>query len=340
MTANNGAAPRPLRITVVTPAPPKSRKGNGVTSRRWAAFLRDLGHDVALVQEYGGEPCDVLVALHARRSYDSIARFHEAYPNRPLLVALTGTDLYGDIRSDPKAQQSLVWATHLITLQPAGVDELPPPLREKVRVIYQSSLPPPGRYPPRRDVFEVCVMGHLRAVKDPFRTAQAARLLPASSRVRVLHLGGIIDAEMEQQAQAEMAANARYRWLGELPRWQALRILARCRLLSLTSVMEGGANVVTEAIACDVPVISSRIPGSIGLLGADYPGYFPVGDTAALAALLARVETDERFYATLAERCRALAPLADPNEECARWAHLLAELGATRDASTPERGAA
>jgi putative glycosyltransferase (TIGR04348 family) len=319
----------PMNITIVSPAPPTSRKGNGVTARRWARFLREVGHHVSIVQEYAGDTstaCDVLVALHARKSHASISLFHREHPSRPLIVALTGTDLYGDLRSDALAQQSLEWASRLITLQPMGVQELPMRLRAKVRVIYQSCVAPPGSHPARRGVFEVCVMGHLRGVKDPFRTAQAARLLPPSSRVRVLHLGGIIDAEMAQQACDEMEANPRYRWLGELPRWRALRILARSRLLSLTSVMEGGANVVTEAIACGVPVVSSRIPGSIGLLGEDYPGYFATGNTEELAALLQRAETDATFYADLMARCRQLRWLADPAEERRRWQALLDEL--------------
>jgi glycosyltransferase involved in cell wall biosynthesis len=202
-------------------------------------------------------------------------------------------------------------------------------LRDKVRVIYQSCTPPPGRFAPRRDVFEVCVMGHLRAVKDPFRTAEAARLLPSDSRVRVLHLGGVLEAGLAERVRAEMATNIRYRWLGDLSRWRALRVLARSRLLSLTSVMEGGANVVTEAVAVSVPVVSSRIPGSIGLLGPDYPGYFPVGDTRALAALLRRAETDTAYYAELQRRCVALRPLAAPDGERRRWERLLGELVGT-----------
>lgn len=336
-----------LDVVMVSPAPLTSRKGNGVTARRWRDILRELGHCVTAVQDYrengSGPAPEVLIALHARRSYNSIARFHAAHPDRPLIVALTGTDLYGDIRSDPLAQQSLEWATHLITLQPAGVDELPERLREKVRVIYQSCVPPAGALRPaastsrdepdsggstgrRRGAFQVCVMGHLRAVKDPFRTAEAARLLPPSSRIRVIHLGGIIDAEMQARAHREMADNPRYHWLGDLPRWQALRHLARSQLLCLTSIMEGGANVVTESLACGVPVVSSHIAGSIGLLGEDYPGYFPVGDTAALATLLYRTETDHAFYEGLRARCAALAHLADPAEERRRWAALMAEV--------------
>ena len=324
---------RAMDVRLVTPAPPGSRKGNRVTATRWARFLRELGHRVRVVEGYRGGRCDLLVALHARRSYEAIARFRERHPEKPLLVALTGTDLYGDIRSDPLAQRSLEWATRLITLQPLGVEELPAHLRGKVRVIYQSCAPPPGRFAPRRDAFEVCVMGHLRAVKDPFRTAEAARLLPASSGVRVLHLGGPLEDGMAERAQAEMAANPRYRWLGDLPRWRALRVLARSRLLALTSIMEGGANVVTEALAVSVPVVSSRIPGSIGLLGPDYPGYFPVGDTAALAALLHRAETDAALYAELEDRCGRLRRLADPAQERRTWRALLGELAGEQAAA-------
>ena len=315
-----------MKVLVVTPAPPGSRNGNRVTAARWARFIRGVGHRAQIVQEYRGERCDVLLALHARRSYDSIARFRERFPAAPLLVALTGTDLYGDIRSDPLAQRSLEWATRLITLQPAGTQELPVHLRDKVRVIYQSCEAPPGTFRPRPGVFDVCVMGHLRAVKDPFRTAAASRLLPESSRIRVLHLGGVIDPEMTQQMRDEMAANPRYRWLGELPRWRALRVLARCRLLALTSHMEGGANVVTEALAVSVPVVSSHIQGSVGLLGEDYPGYFPVGDTRALADLLHRAETDASFYAALVGHCARLRSLADPARERRSWQRLMEEL--------------
>jgi glycosyltransferase involved in cell wall biosynthesis len=172
----------------------------------------------------------------------------------------------------------------------------------------------------------VCVLGHLRPVKDPLRTALAARLLPPTSRLRVLHLGAALSEEMAEQARAEAEANPRYRWLGEVPRGKALRVLGRCRLLVLTSELEGGANVISEALAASVPVVSSRIAGSVGLLGEDYPGYFPVGDTAALAALLGRAETDADFYRTLRERCARLRPLVDPATERRSWEALLREL--------------
>ena len=195
----------------------------------------------------------------------------------PSSLLLTGTDLYGDIHTDASAQESLEMADRFILLQPAGIEELSEHLRHKAWVIYQSITAPPGRFVPKKNVFELCVLGHLRPVKDPFRTAMAARQLSPSSRIQVVHVGGALTDDMRVQADAEAAINPRYRWLGELPRWRALRVLARSRVLVLTSQMEGGANAVCEAIACSVPVISSRISGSIGLLGEDYPGYFPAG---------------------------------------------------------------
>src|SRR5262249_56478652 len=129
-----------------------------------------------------------------------------------------------------------------------------------------------------------CVMGHLRPVKDPMRTARAARLLSPTSRVSVVHIGGALSDEMAEAARAEAATNPRYRWLGELPRLEALRVLSSCRLLALTSRSDGGANVISEAVTVGVPVLSSRIAGSVGLLGEDYPGHLPLGDTAPAAA--------------------------------------------------------
>ena len=144
----------------------------------------------------------------------------------------------------------------------------------------------------------------------------------------MVHVGAALNAEMRERALAETAANPRYVWLGELPRWRALRVLARSRLLALTSRLEGGANAVSEALACSVPVISSQISGSIGLLGAEYPGYFPVGDTRALADLLARAETQVGFYEDLKSRCANLRSLVDPCRERRSWQRLLAELAA------------
>jgi glycosyltransferase involved in cell wall biosynthesis len=163
-------------------------------------------------------------------------------------------------------------------------------------------------------------------VKDPLRAALASRLLPAPSRVQVVHLGAALDPALAARARAEEQRNGRYRWLGERPRGEALRVLARSRLLVLSSRLEGGANAISEALACSVPVLASGVPGSVGMLGRDYPGYFPVGGTEALAGLLRRCETDPGFLADLRRRCRARAGLVRPSRERDAWRELLRPL--------------
>lgn len=313
-------------VLIVTPAAPDGLTGNAITARRWAAMLGRLGHRVSLAESYDGQPCDLFIALHARRSAPSVVRFHEAHPTRPLLVALTGTDLYSDIEHDPDARHSLELATRLIALQGAAPDALAEHLRSRTRVIYQSVEPPEDLAPRPETSFEVCVIGHLRRVKDPLRTARAARLLPSTSRVRVVHLGDALEEGMAEAARAEEKQNPRYVWRGALPHDDTLRTLAASHLHAITSRMEGGANAVCEALALGVPTVSTHIPGSIGLLGEDYPGYFPVGDTEALALLIRRAETDPAFYGSLVTRCDDRAGLVRPEHELAAWTQLMAEL--------------
>lgn len=297
-----------MKVTLVTPAPIGSRSGNRATAERWARLLRDLGHRVRVMQSWDGAQCDVLLALHAGRSHDSIRRFAQRHPDRPLVLALTGTDLYRDIRESAEAQESLRLASRFIVLQEMGVLELAPELHGRTYVVYQSAR----ELLPERPVagcFEVCVSGHLREEKDPFRTAAAIRHLPPSSRIRVMHLGRAMSDQMETEARAWMAREPNYQWRGELPHARALRLLARARLLVVSSRMEGGANVVSEALVARVPVIASRISGNVGMLGADYAGYYEVENEQALAALLFRAETDDDYYATLCAQCARRRPL-------------------------------
>lgn len=314
-----------MRIAIITPAAARSRSGNRNTALRWAAMLRRLGHRVRVQVDWDGAPADLMLALHARKSHPSIRRFAAKYPSRPLILALTGTDLYRDIRADREARESLRLATRLVVLQDMGLKELPPELRAKTRVIYQSASPG-RRQPPLRNCFEVTVIGHLREEKDPFRCACALRHLPAPSRIRVAQLGRALSAEMEKQARDWMAKEPRYRWLEERPHWQAMRYLARSRLMVISSRMEGGANVVGEALARGVPVIASRISGNIGMLGKEYPGYYPQEDERALAKLLRRAESEPAFYRSLVTACAIRRSLVSPRRELAALKRLIAEV--------------
>ena len=315
-----------MKIALITPAPAQVHTGNRTTADRWARLLSDLGNQVSVQKDWNGEECDLLIALHARRSFPAIQRFRQKHPHSPLVVALTGTDLYGDLENSAEAMCSMELASRIVVLQALGVKAVPESVRPKVRVIYQSleRLSPS----PRREesFFQVCILAHLRPVKDPLRTAYAVRELPASSRIQVKHAGAVLDPDFSRQVEEEQRTNPRYQWLGPLAHEAAIDLLSRSHLLALTSQLEGGANVVSEAIAVCTPVISSLIPGSTGILGKDYPGYFPVGDTHALRELLLRAESGDGLYRDLRQRVAGLQPLVSAARERKSWASLLKEL--------------
>jgi len=318
------------RIEIVTPARAGSRTGNRHTAARWAAMLRAAGHRVAVRTQWQGARCDLLVALHARRSHASVLRYRAAHPRGQLAVVLTGTDLYRDLPASVEARHSLALADRIIVLQDEAPRLLEPRLRRKTRVVFQSADPPLRHDPPPQGL-RVAVIGHLRKEKDPFRTAAALAHLPRDAGVEVVQLGAALVPGMARAARRRMAREPRYRWLGSVPHARALAWLAKSHLLVVSSRMEGGANVIAEAARVGTPVLASRVSGNVGMLGRNYPGYFALGNERALARLILRMRCDagyalllrralharRKLFAPAAERSallRALAPLLRPRE--------------------------
>ena len=317
-----------MRIILVTPAASRSRFGNRVTARRWAAVLRSLGHRVAVRTAWDGASADVLIALHAWRSAASIRRFRDRFPARPLIVALTGTDIYGFLHTEAETtRRALECADLLVGLHDLVREALPPEFHARLRVVHQAVSGGSVERRPSKRTFDVCVVGHLRREKDPLRAAWAAQGMPSDSRLRVLHAGGARDPGWAEAARREMARNPRYRWLGEVPPWRVRRLYERTHAMVISSLTEGGANVVSEAVVAGLPVIASRIPGNVGLLGPDHPAYFPPEDTGALKALLRRAESEPGFPDDLTRHGARRAPLFAPGRECEAWRRLLEELG-------------
>jgi len=296
----------------------ESNNGNWHTAQRWARFLS--GHcDIALLPKWPApdgppghstHPPMAMVALHARRSADSIQAWAQAFPCKPLIVVLTGTDLYRDIRTDAAAQQSLALASHLVVLQDDGVAVLPAQWRAKTRVIYQSApaLTPETR--PRR-MFRVLNVGHLRDEKDPLTFMRAAARNTGHT-IGWEQVGRALQPPLAAAARATEATSPAYRWLGELPRAATRQRMKRAHLLVNSSLMEGGAQVILEAIQCGTPVLATHVGGNVGMLGPDYTGYFPVGDDAGLAALVQRCATEPAFLSLLQRQCQQRAHLFAP----------------------------
>jgi putative glycosyltransferase (TIGR04348 family) len=304
------------RVVIVSPASARENNGNWQTASRWANFLR-ARYEVAIVLEWtAAQPRpDLLIALHARRAAASLAAYAKALPDQPSVLVLTGTDLYRDIATDRDAQASLLHASALVVLQDAGLALLPQALRTKARVVYQSAPAlAPHRHPARRRVYSISMVGHLRDEKDPLTFIRAAELVE-SPNARMVHIGGALDPALGQAAAAAQATNPRYRWLGNLPHAATRQRLKRSHAMVIASRMEGGANVIIEAVTSGVPVLASDISGNRGMLGDDYEGYFAAGDAQALARLIDRSIGDGAFYQRLCRQCAARAALFAPAAE-------------------------
>lgn len=293
----------------------KANNGNWHTARRWARCLSGEAQ-VRIELDWSGADDSMMIALHARRSAASIARFAEAYPQRSLVLVLTGTDIYRDIRDDKDAQRSLALATRLVVLEPEGLRELSPEHAAKATVIRQAArVLKPGAHSQR--FFDMALVGHLRPEKDPLTAVRALLRIHPDRPFRLFHIGGALDPKLAADVAALGGKDPRYHWLGALSQAATRQRVKRCRLLLLPSLMEGGANALIEAVTSGVPVIGSDIPGNRGMLGVDYPGWFPVGDDVGLARLIERAMDDSAYYARLTRRCAERVSLFSPDRECA-----------------------
>lgn len=305
-----------MRIVLITPAPPGSRAGNRATAERWSSLLEQAGHDVSVLTEYKSEPCDLVIALHAWRSHEAVTLIRQQHPKVPMIVVLTGTDIYDHQHRYPEQTYgSMALADCLVALHRRVSLDIPERFADKLVTVLQSAGQPMEGRENQNNNFDICVIGHLRYEKDPLRAALAARHLPESSAIRVVNAGKAHTPEWEHKALIEQDTNPRFQWLGEVDKPAIHRLMNRSRAMVISSVMEGGANVVSEACRAGLPVIASDISGNIGLLGADYPGYFSVGDDAELARVLQRAESCPNFLETLKKRVTDLSGYFTPQAE-------------------------
>ncbi|MBC7954926.1 MAG: TIGR04348 family glycosyltransferase [Cytophagales bacterium] len=312
------------RICIVTPALASANNGNWQTARRWSQMLRSH-HPVDLVDQWQGEPAELLVALHAGRSAASIQRWTREQPGRPLAVVLTGTDLYRDIHVDAQAKRSLELADRLVVLHERAIDDLPAQYRAKAIVCFQSAT---ARLPQAKTAQHLrCVMvGHLREEKAPQTYFEAVRQLAHRHDILLDHIGDALDPALGAQAQALQQGCPQYRWLGALPHDTARGRIQSAHVLVHTSRIEGGAHVVMEAVCSGTPVLATRISGNVGMLGADYAGYFEAGDAEGLARLIERCRDHPAMLQQLGKQCAARAPIFKPERERATLRSLVNDL--------------
>jgi putative glycosyltransferase (TIGR04348 family) len=300
-------------ICIISPALAAANNGNWQTAKRWQQMLSSDYH-VEIMLQWDGRPFDAMLALHARRSADSIAQWSAKFPEKLIVLALTGTDLYRDIAVDALAQQSLKLAHRLVVLQDMGPKSLPVEFQSKCQVIFQST---PRRRPVQKTTqkLRALMVGHLRSEKSPETYFEAAKVLAMRKDIVFDHIGAPLDAELDKQARRLASEVSTYRYLGEQTHASTRARIARAHVLVHPSRMEGGAHVVMEAVMSSTPVLASRIDGNVGMLGGGYDGYFPLGDALALVNMLLRCKNEPQFLDHLNKQCALRASLFEPLAE-------------------------
>ena len=314
------------KLAIITPAMAEANNGNWRTAHRWQSLLQHDFKTILLGDWSSATPTDydAVIALHARRSAPAIVQLRDACPNKALIVVLTGTDLYHDLATDRAAQHSLNLADALIVLQDDAIQFVPRVHRHKTHVVYQSAkslspaLKPSGQ-------LDCVVVGHLRYEKSPETIFDLVPVLPPNLPIRILHIGAPLDAALAARAVATALSDTRYRWAGAMPHGLTRAAIKRAHLLIHPSILEGGANVIVEAIVAGTPVLASHMSGNIGMLGQDYAGYFPVGDHRALLERLTQ-SLQPNFLTRLNIAAHARAKFFTPSHEQAALKKILSGL--------------
>jgi putative glycosyltransferase (TIGR04348 family) len=240
-------------------------------------------------------------------------------------VVLTGTDLYRDLPDSPEAIASLDTADRIVVLQDDAPNLLRDEWRRKTEVIFQSAKPLPALRK-ENGRLHCAIVGHLREEKDPRTLFAAVEILSNERAITFRHIGDALDPELGRAARALELRDPRYHYAGALPRGLTRAALKAAHVLIHPSVVEGGANVIVEAIMSGTPVIASRISGNVGMLGRDYPGYFEPRDASELAHRLVQALREPGYLRSLRAACAARSPLFRPAAEARAVRRLAAAL--------------
>jgi N-acetyl-alpha-D-glucosaminyl L-malate synthase BshA len=132
------------------------------------------------------------------------------------------------------------------------------------------------------------------------------RVLKKGVKARLIMVG---DGSERQNAEHRARCLGIYdqcTFVGKQPR--IVDYLSACDVLLLPSDQESFGLAALEAMACEVPVIASRVGGLPEVVTDGETGYLnPVGDIDEMAADAARLLTDDKFRREMGQRARESA---------------------------------
>ncbi|YCM44811.1 glycosyltransferase [Verrucomicrobiaceae bacterium 227] len=308
---------------MASPYPLTDLKGNSVTTHRIVEILREQGIEARGCHGFDGQPADILISLHAVKGAQAVVDYREVSPDGKVIVLMTGTDIYqflpeGSIEGD----RALEMADAVVVVFDRAIQSLDVRWREKAVVIPSSLAPVKVVAKPECPPFAISVVGHLRPVKQSFLTIEAVARHPEWKDVEVWQIGESLDEQCTAEAREWEKRDSRYRWFGGLPREESLALCARSSLTVNSSILEGGANAVLEAMTMGVPVLANKIEGNLGLLGDDYPGYFE----GEMDEILSKVITGGVDLLAWKDHSSSRLPQFSREHEAACWLDLFGKL--------------
>ena len=314
-----------MKINVCTGYPLDSPRGNTTTAYRLAERLRQAGHNATAMHTDTPPPADAQISLHVLKTAAASAYFAKHNSGR-MFICLTGTDMNGGFEQSPKlSEQTIALAEKLVVTHPACLPQIPDRWQRKTVVIYPSvTLPELDSFPTPSAPLFTCI-GHLRPVKAPHLMHSAIQMIPEADLVAA-SLGNAYDVTDGQQALLNARQDSRYQWHAGLDRKTALEWMNASLATVNSSISEGGANTVIEAIQLRVPVLATNIAGNRGFLGEDYEGYFETGRADQLAELIRRCLEEADFVDRLKAQLDRQRPLFSIEREVEELGELVGEV--------------
>ncbi|MBF7730501.1 glycosyltransferase family 4 protein [Pseudomonas sp. N040] len=137
---------------------------------------------------------------------------------------------------------------------------------------------------------------------------EAYALLPAALRdqVKLKLAGSSGPSESFWQRAAALGLSERIEFVVKPELAELVQLYQHACVFALPSDEEGLGVVILEAMACNVPVVSTRSGGPDGIITDGMDGFLtPLDDAAAMAERLARLIQDKPFNAEMGRRARA-----------------------------------
>jgi L-malate glycosyltransferase len=306
-----------MKSLLLAPTAPPRLTGNAVTVERISSLLAKAGV-ICRIVDLSATPAGALAEIARNFQPDLIHAFH-AYKAGPcgfalardlavpLLITMTGTDIYGDLESADTREEVLqvLGASARITvfntqarsvLFHCGID------RRTVSVVHQSvSLPANAETDWRerlgidREAPVFLLLGGIRRIKDfSFALTALAESRKRFPTLRLLIAGPVIEPEEFAKIQTWCTGRSWVALLGEVPRREIRALFATGDVLINTSRSESESNAVLEAMSRGKIVIARDIPGNASLFGGDRRFLFR--DARELQDVIDHVLTDRRGW--------------------------------------------